>query len=174
MPSPTRDRVRAGVGAGQAAAWRGGTSLASAVRMDARRRSVRALAAVVALLCLTLIAPAAAGAASKLRPVTGKLNVKVGIGDQKAEAFDDDRLRDLGVGYARRSVAWDALRNADQRAALDAWVHGAQGMGAEPLITFARSRKIAGRQHRPPTSAQFLREFKRFRKRSRNRSGRWW
>jgi hypothetical protein len=133
--------------------------------MDARRRSVRALAAVLALLCLTLIAPAAAGAASKLRPVTGKLNVKVGIGDQKAEVFDDERLRDLGVGYVRRSVAWDALRNADQRAALDAWVHGAQGMGAEPLITFARSRKIAGRQHRPPTSAQFLREFKRFRKR---------
>jgi hypothetical protein len=116
-------------------------------------------------MALSLVLPAAAGAAIKLRPVTGKLTANVGIADQKAEVFDDERLRDLGLGYARRSVAWDALRYRDVRNALDAWVRGAQLMGAEPLITFARSRKIAGREHRPPTAAQFLREFLRFRKR---------
>jgi hypothetical protein len=133
--------------------------------MDARRRSARAVACVGALACLVLAVPAAAGAAVKLRPVTGKLATKIGIADQKAEVFDDQRMRDLGFGYARRSVAWDGLRFADERAALDDWVRGAELIGAEPLITFSRSRKISGRRHRPPTGTQFLREFLRFRKR---------
>jgi hypothetical protein len=133
--------------------------------MDACSRSARALAAALTFVCLAVIAPAGAAAAIKLRPVTGKLAVKIGIADQKEQVFDDQRLRDLGIGYARRSVAWDALRYGDERNRLDAWVRGAQLMGAEPLITFARSRKIAGHRHRPPTGAQFLREFLRFRKR---------
>jgi len=133
--------------------------------MDARSRSARAAAGALVLLCLALIVPASAAAAIKLRPVTGKLIVKIGIADQKEEVFDDQRLQDLGIGYARRSVAWNALRYGEERNRLDAWVRGAQLMGAEPLITFSRSRKIGGREHRPPTGAQFLREFLRFRKR---------
>lgn len=133
--------------------------------MEARRRPSRAVACVVSLLCLALVVPASSGAAIKLKPVTGKLKTKIGIGDQKAEVFDDERLRDLGFGYVRRSVAWDALRHADQRAELDAWVTGARLIGAEPLITLARSRKTTGRTYRPPTAARYLREFVRFRKR---------
>jgi len=133
--------------------------------MDARRRSASAAASAVALLCLALVLQSGASAAGKLKPVTGKLKVKIGIADQKASVFDDERLRDLGIRYVRRSVAWDALHFADERAALDAWVDGAESMGAEPLITFSRSRKIAAREHRPPTGQQFLREFMRFRKR---------
>lgn len=133
--------------------------------MDATRRPIRTAACALALLVLALGTPVAAGAAIKLKRVTGKLDVKVGIADQKAEVFDDERLRDLGLGYARRSVAWDALRHRDQRTALDDWVRGAELAGAEPLITFSRSRKVAGRRHRPPTAKQFLREFLRFRKR---------
>jgi hypothetical protein len=135
--------------------------------MDARRRSASAAASAAALLCLALalaVTPGA-GAAGKLKSVTGKLTVKIGIADQKASVFDDERLRDLKIRYVRRSVAWDALHFADERAALDAWVDGAEAMGAEPLITFARSRKIAARQHRLPSGQQFLREFMRFRKR---------
>jgi Glycosyl hydrolase catalytic core len=132
--------------------------------MDARR-SARALAGLIVLLCLGLAATTVSGAAVKLTPVTGKLVTKIGIGDQKASVFDDARLRDLGIRYVRRSVAWDALRHADQRAELDDWVRGAERIGAEPLITFARSRKVSGRRHRPPTGPQFLREFLRFRKR---------
>jgi len=133
--------------------------------MDARRRSVRALTGALVLLCLALAVPAAPGAAIKLKPVTGKLAAKIGIADQKAETFEDERVQDLGFGYARRSVAWDALRDADQRDELDAWVAGARRTGAEPLITLARSRETTGRAYRPPTAAQYLREFLRFRKR---------
>jgi len=133
--------------------------------MDAASRPARAVVGTLALLCLALAVPAASPAAIKLKPVTGKLKAKIGIADQKPSVFADQRLRDLGLRYARRSVAWDALRFADQRADLDAWVREAQLMGAEPLITFARSRKITGSEHRPPTGLQFLREFLHFRKR---------
>jgi hypothetical protein len=129
------------------------------------RRSARALVWAVALVCVALVVPALSGAAIKLRPVTGKLTTKVGIADQKAEVFDDERLRELGLRYSRRSVAWDALRHADQRADLDAWVAGTRSMGADPLITLARSRTTTGRRYIPPTGAQYLREFLRMRKR---------
>jgi hypothetical protein len=129
------------------------------------RRSARALVWAVALVCVALVVPALSGAAIKLTPVTGKLTTKVGIADQKAEVFDDERLRELGLRYSRRSVAWDALRHADQRADLDAWVAGTRSMGADPLITLARSRRTTGRRYIPPTGAQYLREFLRMRKR---------
>lgn len=134
--------------------------------MEGSRRQARALACTLALACIALVAHAApAGAAIKLTPVTGKLKAKIGIADQKSEVFDDERLRDLGFGYARRSVPWDALRFRDQRTELDAWVAGASLIGAEPLITLARSRKTTGRAYRPPAAGRYLREFLRFRKR---------
>jgi hypothetical protein len=133
--------------------------------MIGRRHAARAIACAVALLCLTAVVPASSGAAIKLKPVTGKLTTKIGIADQKAEVFDDERLRNLGFGYARRSVPWNALRFADQRADLDAWVAGAGLMGAEPLITLARSRIATGRTYSPPTGAQYLTEFLRLRNR---------
>ena len=133
--------------------------------MDAHRRFARAVSCALVLLCLALVVPAATGATITLKPVTGQLATKIGIADQKAEVFDDERMRDLGFGYARRSVAWDALRHADQRDELDAWVAGARLMNAEPLITLARARKATGRTYQPPTAARYLREFLRFRKR---------
>ena len=123
----------------------------------------RAVACAILLACLALT-PTGAGAAG-LRPVTGPLKVKVGIADQKATAFEDKRLQGLRLGYARRSVPWDALRFPDQRDDLDAWVQGVRSMGAEPLITFARSRDRPGHRHRPPGGTEFLLEFNRFRKR---------
>jgi hypothetical protein len=130
--------------------------------MDAASFSARA-ACVVLLMCFVVV-PSGAGAAA-LRPVSGPLKVKIGIADQKAAAFDDARLRGLELGYARRSVAWDALRFPDQRDDLDAWVEGVRRMGAEPLITFARSRDRPGRRHRPPGPTEFLLQFHHFRKR---------
>jgi hypothetical protein len=127
--------------------------------MDARSRIVRAALGAVAL--VVLCAPAAV--AAELRPVTGKLRVKVGIADQKAQVFDDERLLGLGLRYARRSVAWDALRFKSHTARIDAWVAGARAMGAEPLITFSRAGGVRGRT--PPAAFSFLREFQRFRKR---------
>lgn len=143
---------------------RGGAGRYAGRRMDAAVSTfVRAVACAVLLAGLAL-APSGAGATG-LRPATGPLKVKVGIADQKATAFDDKRLQSLGLGYARRSVPWDALRFADQRDDLDAWVRGVRSMGAEPLITFSRSRDRADRRHRPPGGTEFLREFNRFHKR---------
>ena len=110
-----------------------------------------------------LVACAPAAGAAELRPVTGKLQVKVGIADQKAQVFADERLRALRLRYVRRSVAWDALRSKSQTALIDAWLAGARAMGAEPLITFSRAGGVRGRT--PPAPFSFLREFKRFRKR---------
>lgn len=103
-------------------------------------------------------------AAGSARPPANRLEPKIGIAEQKAGVFDDARLRDLGVRYARRSVPWDALRFPDQVADLDAWVRGAQRIGAEPMITFARSRD-APRRHKPPGTNEFLIQFRRFRAR---------
>lgn len=119
-------------------------------------------AALLAALGLLLAAPALARAPT-LIPVTGPLKAKLGIADQKPGVFGEQRLRDLRIGYARRSVPWDALRFADQRADLDAWVSGALAMGAEPLITLARSRGARGR--RPPPPHQVLAQFRRMRAR---------
>jgi hypothetical protein len=133
--------------------------------MHGRRHADLVLAVALLLACLAPGVTTAAGAAATLRPVTGKLTTKIGIADQKPGVFADQRLRDLRLRYARRSVAWDALRSADQRADLDAWVNGALDAGTEPLITLARSRTSNGKRYRPPTPAQYLREFLRMRKR---------
>jgi len=121
------------------------------------------LACAIAVLAVLLTA-APAGAA-KLRPVTGPLQTKIGIADQKASVFGDPRLVDLGLGYARRSVAWNALRTRAGRTDIDAWIEGVEVMGAEPLITFSRPTTRSNGPYRPPTATQFLREFLHFRNR---------
>lgn len=133
--------------------------------MDAGSRQAGGLAVALGLLSLALAASHALGAPVKLKPVTGTLTTKIGIADQKPSVFDDQRLRDLRLGYARRSVPWDALRHDDLRADLDAWVRGAQLMGAEPLITFSRSRTTSAGRHVLPSPTRFLGEFRRFRAR---------
>jgi hypothetical protein len=135
--------------------------------MDAARRSARRAAAAVALGCL-LLACAVVGAADgagALRPVSGPHEVEIGIADQKPSVFDDARLRDLGLRYARRSVHWDALSFREQRRDLDAWIDGVRLMGAEPLITFSQGARRHGRRYRPPSATEFARQFRRFRRR---------
>jgi hypothetical protein len=132
--------------------------------MDAASMLARRAAVCATLLALALLLPAGAVSAP-LRPVTGQLQTKIGIADQKATAFDDTRLQDLGMRYARRSVAWDALRFPDQRDDLDTWIAGVRRIGAEPLITFARSRDRSGRAARVPGPTEYLQQFHRFRTR---------
>ncbi len=127
------------------------------VGLTARRLGV----ALVALACLALAAPAGA---VELRPVRGHSKAKVGIAEQKAEVFADERFANMGVGYVRRTVAWDTLHHADQTAELDAWIEGARRVNAEPMISFARSFSEKFR-HRPPDPLKFERQFLRFRQR---------
>jgi hypothetical protein len=131
--------------------------------MDASSSSARSVVVLVVSLLVAVLAPPGTALAAGLTSVTGPLKVKVGIADQKAGIFGDARLRALHLGYARRSVAWDTLRSPSATADLDAWVAGARAIGAEPLLTFARSSGRGGRK--PPTPAAFLAQFLRFRAR---------
>ena len=110
---------------------------------------------VCALIALTLLAPAVASA---------KVTAKVGIADQKADMFGDQRFKSLNIKLARRSVAWDVMSHPWQVAELDRWMEAARADGVTPLITFARSRDAA-RRHKVPTAAQIRSAFVAFRKR---------
>jgi hypothetical protein len=101
---------------------------------------------------------------TKLRPVTGALQIKVGIADQKDDMFDDDRFLGLGIKYARRSVSWDVTRDARLTQELDEWLVKAREAKVEPLITFARSHR-EGRRRVQPNAQQYEREVKAFKKR---------
>ena len=48
--------------------------------------------------------------------------VIVGLADQHAASFADERLTALPVRHARLAVAWDALRYGWQRRELDNWM----------------------------------------------------
>jgi hypothetical protein len=110
---------------------------------------------VCALLALALIAPAAASA---------KVTAKVGIADQKADMFGDQRFKNMKIKMARRSVAWDVMSHPWQVAELDRWLNAARSAGVSPLITFARSREAA-RRHKVPTAKQIRSAFVAFRQR---------
>jgi hypothetical protein len=122
----------------------------------------------VALLLLALVAaPADAKKPQKLqklKPVSGKLQAKVGIADQKPALFADQRFKALNLKLARRSVAWDTMQYDWQVADVDAWMSAARRAGVTPLITFARSR-IDAKRHQVPTAAKIRSSFVAFRAR---------
>lgn len=105
-----------------------------------------------------------ASLASDPRATRSLTNVKIGLADQKPEAFTDARLRSLGLGHARRSVAWDAMRYANQVTEIKTWLQTTRSAGMQPLITFARSRNPR-RRHKPPTPAEYRRQFRSFHRR---------
>ncbi|MBA3328663.1 MAG: hypothetical protein H0T43_10220 [Solirubrobacterales bacterium] len=113
------------------------------------------LTLLAALLGLALAAPAAAPAAP-LEPV------EVGIADQKADMFADERFAELGIRHARLIVGWDALDSDYQVEQIDAWLASARERDVEPLITFGHSRT---ERRSLPTPGRFKYEFRRFRER---------
>jgi hypothetical protein len=129
------------------------------------------LLVLAALACLACALPATALAAKKppktpkptpVKPVKGASKAKVGIADQNPFSLADPALAQLKVRYLRRSIGWDWQRFDWQMADIDAWMDQARRLGAEPLITFARSRV---HRHKLPTNAQFTAAFKAFRAR---------
>ncbi len=81
-------------------------------------------------LSLTLIAPAVASA----KPL-------LGIADNKAATFADQRFLDLHIKYARINVPWDVLSDPNTLPAVDQWMDGARLAGVKPLVSFDRSRR---------------------------------
>jgi hypothetical protein len=126
---------------------------------------------LISLLVLLLVASLAfAGQAharerlTRLHPVAGSLQLRLGIADQKKDMFTDQRFLGLGIRYARRSVSWDVTRDAGLSADFDAWLQAARLAGVEPLITFARSGR-PGRRRVQPNAAQYEREVRAFKAR---------
>ncbi len=66
--------------------------------------------------------------------------IVVGIADQQAASFADDRLTGLPVGHARLSVAWDALDYGWQRREIDHWMRATAAAKMDVVVTFGRSR----------------------------------
>lgn len=122
------------------------------------------LALLVTALAAAPTADAAQRKPSKLKPVAGKLQAKIGIADQKSAFFGDPRFQNLELKLARRSVAWDTMQYDWQVRDVDAWMAFARAAGVTPLITFARSR-IDAKRHQVPTVAQITEAFKAFRAR---------
>ena len=66
--------------------------------------------------------------------------VIVGLADQHAAAYADERLTALPVHHARLSVPYDALRYGWQRRELDHWMRTTTEAKMTVLVTFGRSR----------------------------------
>jgi len=63
----------------------------------------------------------------------------VGIGDQKAETFDDPLfVRDLHVRRGRLNTPWNAVFTEPER--LEGWLAAARREGVEPVVAFERAR----------------------------------
>jgi hypothetical protein len=98
--------------------------------------------------------------AALLGPLVARAGALViGIGDQTAQMFTDQRFKALGIHYARLSVAWDTLEIRWQRAYLDEWLKDARADGVHPLISFDHSR-LKRRTRKLPSPAQLAHEFR--------------
>ena len=90
------------------------------------RRAIGLVAVLVALGTLTCASTSQA--------------VIVGLADQHAASFADERLTALPVRHARLAVAWDALRYGWQRRDLDNWMRTTTASNMTVVVTFGRSR----------------------------------
>jgi hypothetical protein len=86
----------------------------------------------------------------------------VGIGEQQAAMFSDQRFRDLGIAHARIVVAYDATRVKFERVLMDLWLTEARKAGVEPFVTFGHSRVHPDQL---PSVAEFRATFRAFRAR---------
>jgi hypothetical protein len=94
-----------------------------------------------------------------LAPATASAKVAVGIADNKPDMFSDPRFQALGVKYVRLNIAYDALHDPVLRPVLDRWMAGAKAVGAQPLVTFDRSRRRTSYNPSAATMAKSVKEF---------------
>jgi hypothetical protein len=96
-------------------------------------------------------------------PASAKLTV--GIGEQSSSIFHDKRWQALDAPQVRYVMPWDAIRQKGwELAFMDEYIAFARQQNAKVLITFGHSRK-RGRELKAPTRLQFIREFRKVRKR---------
>jgi polysaccharide biosynthesis protein PslG len=116
-----------------------------------------ALAAILVTAAVAVVAPAAASAT----PVT------VGLGDQSWNTFGDRYFEALALKQVRVVTPWNVARSRGDRAWLDEYLAATRLGGIEPLVSFgaANGSRCPARPCKLPTSAQFERAFRAFRKR---------
>src|SRR5687767_13328773 len=103
------------------------------------------LVIAVALACV-LAAPA--GAAP---------HFELGIGEQQPAFFSDPRFVALGLEHVRVVTSYDvACRAVPETGYLDAWLAGALGAGARPLVAFSYSTR-PGQRWKLPSYRTYLR-----------------
>jgi hypothetical protein len=121
-------------------------------------------ATLVVALTMALLLPALTNSAAQAHAavIPQQAGVEVGIADQKADMFFDQRFGALGIHRARLAVAWDVMTTRGQVAELDRWLQGAQALGVQPLISFMHSRSM---RRQVPSPLRMKREFRRFRQR---------
>jgi hypothetical protein len=96
-------------------------------------------------------------------PASAKLTV--GIGEQNAVMFTDPRWQALDAPDVRYVMPWDAIqRNGMDLAVLDNYMYWARQTKARVLLSFGHSNR-RGRELRMPSRLQFIREFRKFRRR---------
>ncbi len=96
-----------------------------------------------------------------LAPAHAQAAVTIGIGDQKAEMWQDPRLKSLGLKHARLVVAYDRILRKDFTF-YDAWIGAAQVRGVDVVVAFNHS----SRSHKAlPSVAQYRRVIRNFRAR---------
>ena len=114
-----------------------------------------ALAAALVWACACLAAPSAGAA----------WHFELGVGDQQPRMFSDPRFSALELAHARVVVQYDvACRPGDQQQYLDAWLAGAERVGARPLVAFSFSARH-GQRWKLPSYSTFRRCFAAFRTR---------
>lgn len=96
-------------------------------------------------------------------PAAAQAKVRIGVGDQKPEIFNDARFRQLGIKDARFLIPWDAALHRSEVKEADAWLQAAHDAHVQPLISFTRSRQ-KGKGQKLPTVHRYKHAFKRFRR----------
>jgi hypothetical protein len=121
---------------------------------------LRLLATLAAILALTAVATTA--------PASAK--VRVGIGEQTPGFFSDPLFGQLKLKRARVITPWNVALKRRYRRNLDAWLKEARKAHVTPLVTFAAppTSRCPKRRCHAPTVKQYIKAFKRFRKRYRN------
>ena len=92
----------------------------------------------------------------------GEKRLVIGIGEQQATMFKDQRFTELGIEHVRLVTAYDTARVRFERDLVTLWLSEARRVGAEPFITFAHSR-VNPKQL--PSVREYRRDFRAFRER---------
>ena len=96
-------------------------------------------------------------------PASAKLTV--GIGEQNSVMFTDPKWQALKAPHVRYVMPWDAIRRNDwELAVLDNYMYWARQTHAKVLLSFGHSVR-PGQELKMPSRLQFIREFRRFRRR---------